>query len=187
MISRLQLWMPGSTQRYRSECWGDLFGKLPNISKYCYVVKDILKKKKGLLIILTLGKIYERYCLTLILTLPSWKCLHCLFCSPVSHGVFLLHSQIWHNIWNVKFSVKTYKYIYTNIYTDINLYRERKGEQERTCVTKAEIISFSGLYNGTYRKILHWALSKYHLSLINTLTVCFLWTRQNQRKFKQLL
>lgn len=40
--------MPGSTQRYRSECWGDLFGKLPNISKYCYVVKDTLKKKKGL-------------------------------------------------------------------------------------------------------------------------------------------
>lgn len=185
MIIRLQLWMPGSTLRYRSEFWGDLFGKLPNLSKYCYVVKDILKKKKGLLVILTLGKIYERYCPTLILTLSLWKCLHCLFCSLVSHGIFLMHSQIWHNVWNIKFCIKTYKWICTNIYTDINVYRERKEEQERMCVTKAKIIIFSDLCNGNCRKMLY--SKQYHLSVINTLTVCFLWTRQNHRKFKQLL
>lgn len=186
MIIRLQLWMPGSTSRYRSESWGDLFGELPNLSKYFYVVKAILKKKKkGLLVILTLGKIYERYCPTLILTLSLWKCLHCPLCILVSHGVFLMHSQIWYNIWNIKFCIKTYKYICTNIYTDINLYRERKGEQERMFATKANIIIFSGLCNGNYRKILY--SKQYHLSLINTLIVCLLWTRQNHRKFEQLL
>lgn len=64
--------------------------------------------------------------------------------------------------------------MYINVYRHIYIHREKKGKQKRMCVTKAKIICFSGLHNGNYRNILYRALSKYLLSLINVLTVCFL-------------